>query len=328
MNTQRCADSIVAEIASRYGAEAAQMEFLGGFRNRVYVYEQSGQQYILRISFELQRTVEMVIAEVDWLRYLAAKGMSVACVVPSREDKWVEIVEVEGRSVPIVVFEKAPGHPPGEEEWNEQLFGAMGRFLGRMHCLTREYAPNDALCRRPSWRDYMDVFAPAYLPAVDRAIQEKHRELKEYFARLPQESDAYGLVHVDFHRGNFFVHEGNLTLFDFDDCQYSWFADDLAMALFYALWPPDQSEAKCRFAQTFYRALLEGYRLENHLEARWLSEIPHFMRRREISLYMVMTALGEGQWDEEIKQFMQGRREKILNDVPYIDITYIGLVDE
>jgi len=254
--------------------------------------------------------------------------MSVARAVLSRAGKWVKIVEVEEKSIPVVVFEKAPGQSPDEKDWNEQLFRTMGRFLGRMHRLTKNYTLDEAMSRRPTWREYMETFAVAYLPAVDKAIQEKHRELKDYLARLPQTKDAYGLVHVDFHRGNFFVHEGNLTLFDFDDCQYSWFADDLAMALLYAVWPSEKSEEKQRFAQRFYQALLEGYRLENRLEAHRLSEIPHFLRRREISLYMVLTALGEAQWGEEVKQFMQGRRESILDGVPYIDLAFNDLVDE
>jgi hypothetical protein len=36
-----------------------------------------------------------------------------------------------------------------------------------------------------------------------------------------------------------------------------------------------------------------------------------------------MTSLGEAQWGEKVKQFMQGRRERILNDVPYVDIAFL-----
>jgi len=320
---RQSADLIMSNVVSRYRATVADTVFLGGFCNQVYECTQQGQQYILRISTEPWRTVEMVHAEIDWLRYLADRGLSVARAVPSRAGNWVEVVEVEGKSVPVVVFEKAPGQPPEEKDWNEQLFLAMGRFLGRMHCLTREYTPDNAAYRRYTWREDMDRFADLSLLAADKAIQEKHQELHDYLARLPQAEDAYGLVHVDFHRGNFFIHGENLTLFDFDDCQYSWFADDLAMALFYAIWPGAESEEKRQIAQKFYATLLDGYHQENHIEAHWLREIPYFLRRREISLYMVMTSLGEAQWGEKVKQFMRGRRERILSNVPYVDIAFL-----
>jgi amicoumacin kinase len=262
----------------------------------------------------------MVTAELDWLRYLSERGLSVAKAVPSLQGHWVEVIEVAGKSIPVVLFEKAPGHAPGDEDWNEMLFCQMGRFMGRMHHLTKEYRPVDTGSRRPIWSEDLDAFAAVYLPAGDQAIQQRYREIRIYPERLPQMPDAYGLVHVDFHRGNFFIHEGQLTLFDFDDCQYSWFAEDLAMALFYAAWPPERTEEKRCFAQTFYRAFLEGYRQENDLDKQWLNEIPYFLRQREICLYMVLTSLGEEQWDESVKRFMRGRRESILSGLPCVDI--------
>lgn len=322
MDTQS-ADLIMSKVLPRYGAAIADTMFLGGFFNQVYEYKQQGKQYILRISTKQWRTVEMVHAEIDWLRYLADRGLSVARAVPSLAGNWVEVIEVEGKSVPVVVFEKAPGQPPEDKDWNEPLFLTMGRFLGRMHYLTRDYTPDNAAYRRPTWREYMNRFASLSLSVVDKAIQEKHQELQDYLALLPQTEDAYGLVHVDFHRGNFFVHGENLTLFDFDDCQYSWFADDIAMVLFYAIWPAAESEEKRQVAQKFYATLLDGYHQENHIEAHWLREISYFLKRREISLYTVMTSLDEAQWGEEVRQFMHGRRERILNDVPYVDIAFL-----
>lgn len=321
MITQEHLDLLTADAAQRYGVASSDITFLGGFLNRVYEYEREGKQYILRISAESQRTVEIVAAEIDWLRFLIERGLSVAQPVPSLAGNWVEVSEIAEKKVPIVVFEKALGQPPSNEDWNEELFRNMGRFLGKMHQLTRDYTPRNTTYKRPTWREDLDAFAASYLPAVDEAIQAKYREIRNYPEHLPQPRDAYGLVHTDFHRGNFFVHQGKLTLFDFDDSQYSWFSEDLAMALFYAIWPGDQTaERQQQLAQTFYDTLLEGYQQENHLEERWLKEIPHFLKQREICLYMILTSQGESQWNETIKQFMEGRREKILNNVPYVDI--------
>ncbi len=321
MNTQ-ISDLVAFKAAQRYSANPSALKFLGGFCNSVYEYELKGQSYVMRISYNSLRTIEMIYAEIDLLRYLAEKGLSVAQPVPSLAGNWLEVAAIEGKEIPVVAFEKAPGQPPQSHEWNETLFRKMGRFMGTMHHLIREFAQDDAAYRRPTWQQDMDAFATAYLSAEDRAIQERYGAIRSYLEHLPQGKDNYGLAHLDFHRGNFFLYEGKLTLFDFDDCQYSWFADDLAMALFYAVWPQVKSAQEYDFAQRFYDAFLEEYSRENTLEERWLLEIPYFLQRREISLYMILTSLGENQWDERMKQFMQGRRERILGNVPYADLRF------
>ena len=56
---------------------------------------------------------------------------------------------------------------------------------------------------------------------------------KGWLDSLPKDDDCYGLIHADIHQGNFFVDENdNITIFDFDDCHYHWFAYDLAVPLF------------------------------------------------------------------------------------------------
>jgi len=44
------------------------------------------------------------------------------------------------------------------------------------------------------------------------------------------------LIHTDVHAGNFFVDDGRITVFDFDDSSYQWFASDIAIALYYTIW--------------------------------------------------------------------------------------------
>jgi len=43
--------------------------------------------------------------------------------------------------------------------------------------------------------------------------------------------ESYGLVHCDVNPTNFYVNDGQITLFDFDDCAYNWFINDIAVAL-------------------------------------------------------------------------------------------------
>jgi len=102
---------------------------------------------------------------------------------------------------------------------------------------------------------------------------------------LPKDRAGYGLIHQDAHGGNFFIKDGAITLFDFDDCMYGWFIYDIAMVLFYAALGKEDMAA---FTKTFMGDFLQGYAQENMLDPPWLPEIPHFLKLREIDLYAII----------------------------------------
>ena len=125
-----------------------------------------------------------------------------------------------------------------------------------------------------------------------------------------------------------FVDEHNqITMFDFDDCAYSWFINDIAIVLFYiSMWQPGSPE----FARDFLTAFFRGYRQENTLDVRWLAEIPHFLKLREIDLYGVIyrdfdVENIDNRW---VANYMNGRRERIENGVPFIDFDFSTLAPE
>jgi Ser/Thr protein kinase RdoA (MazF antagonist) len=69
---------------------------------------------------------------------------------------------------------------------------------------------------------------------------------------LPTPVDGYGLLHTDLHHGNFFVDEGRITAFDFDDIGYNWFASDIAVLLLRAIsFPPKPCADVVAFGHSF-----------------------------------------------------------------------------
>jgi len=247
----------------------------------------------------------------------------VARAVLSANDRLVEVIEDgHGGHFLATAFVKARGGPPTKESWNEALFERYGRLIGRMHALSKAYKPPDPALRRPDWDDPLMLDTERWLPLSEAAALEKFQTLMDYLQSLPKEQDGYGLVHQDAHGGNFFVDdEGNITLFDFDDCVYSWYVYDVAMVLFYAVTNrPDANE----FAPLFMEPFMRGYRQENNLDPTWLREIPAFLKLREIDLYAIIRRSFdvehiEHRWTAE---FMRGRKEKIENEVPYLDIDF------
>lgn len=317
-------DQILQVAAKRYGLLASDVRKLGGFESFVFEYEKDNCSYILRISHCTHRTAEQVQGEVHWLNDLAGNGVSVSRAIVSENGRPVEVIHANDGYFTAVSFEKAKGRPPGKADWNVKLFRQMGSMTGKMHALTRRYQPGDERFRRPEWHEDLDDFASKFLDPSEPEIVEKFRAIRQYPLRFSKDKEAYGLIHVDFHRGNFFVKDGRITLFDFDDCQYSWFAEDIAMALFYAISPDCWKEEDVAFAKHFYDSFMDGYSSENTIDRKWLQEIPYFLKQREINVYLALKASvsGDDEFQGWSKAFMKDRRYKIENDVPYVELAF------
>ncbi len=311
-------DEILQEALRRYGI-TGEVQALDGFESFIYEYEQDSHAYILRVAHSRRRTPDLIRGEVDWINYLAAGGAGVARAVCAQNGALVaEIPDDRGGRFLATSFVKAPGGPVWEMGgWTDELIEQYGCLLGRLHSLSKDYMVGDPAWRRPSWDDPLNM----NLPLLEPVIEKRLAEVIDHLQTLPQEADSYSMIHQDAHAGNFFVdEEGQITLFDFDDCAYGHFAYDLAMVLFYAV---TNREDAADFAPLFWQTFMRGYLAENDLDAAWQQEIPYFMKMREIDLYAIVTRDYDSlQGDEWVETFMNGRKERIENNVPYLQMEF------
>ena len=322
---ERFNEEILAEARWRYSLTADALKDMGGFESFIYAFTKDDSHYILRIGHSRRRSADMIRGEVDWLNYLAAGGAGVARAVVSAIGELVEMLpDGHGDYFVATAFVRAPGDHVTRARWNEDFWVEYGRFLGKIHALTKNYVPSQPEWRRPEWDD--PIFQVMdWLPDSEALARQKYEELMAYLATLPKDRDSYGLVHQDAHRGNFFVDEaGHITLFDFDDCMYSWYAYDVAMVIFYAITNEPEPDV---LAKNFFKHFRRGYEQENSLDPRWYRQIPHFLKLREIDLYGVIHRSFDVNniSDSWVAQFMQGRKERIENDVPYVEIEDWGV---
>ena len=321
----RYRDTILLEAMRRYGIANGQIRPLAAFESFIYEFERGPFTYILRIGHSLRRSDALIQGEVDWLNYLAEGGVSVARAIRSETGKLVEAVE-DGHDGCFLVtaFVKAKGQPPWEL-WTPTLYETYGRLLGSMHALATHYQPAELAWKRPEWDDDSMEFVERYLPASEAVAKQKYQALCAHLHSLPKEPTSYGLIHQDAHGSNFFVDEaGAITLFDFDECAYSWFINDIAIALFYIVMDAEDWPA---FTREFMTHFFEGYQQAHSLDPKWLKEIPCFLKAREIELYAVLHR------DFDVNnidhwwcaRFMRDRKYKIEHDVPFIDFDFESL---
>jgi Ser/Thr protein kinase RdoA (MazF antagonist) len=173
--------------------------------------------------------------------------------------------------------------------------------------------------KRHAWDDPLNNTPDRQLPQSEKVIRQKYQSVFEHLQSLPRDTDSYGLIHQDAHLGNLFVDEDyTMTLFDFDDSVYGHFIYDIAMVLFYiVMWDTNDMTG---FTRRCMPTFLQGYHEHNKLDPRWLTELPYFLKLREIDLFAaILFTMGEKPDDEWARNYMNGRRAKIENDIPYIE---------
>jgi Ser/Thr protein kinase RdoA (MazF antagonist) len=202
----------------------------------------------------------------------------------------------------------------------EEYFQNWGQVLGQMHRLTKTYKPLSESIRRPDWHtwEYYSGF-----PYAERlpAIQKKYDRLIAELHALPKDTDSYGLIHNDFNDGNFTVDydNGDITVFDFDDCCYFWFMYDIACA-----WEGGIGRTMFRplaerrdFMDRYMEQVMTGYNRENTLSDDWLARLPLFLRLIQMQELMHFAQYLDDP-DEELQSELRYKIHCIENDIPYM----------
>ena len=323
----RFSEVILQQVMRAYNISDDQIQLLDGFESFIYEFQRNGQGFILRIGHSLRRPENLIRGELDWINYLhqGAAGVSRAILAENGE----LVVPIEDRSgdyFMATAFEKAAGGPPKKEDMGPKFYEDYGRLSGRMHSLTKTYDPADPSWKRPGWDDPIMLEVLGWLPESEDKVAQKYIDLKNYLDQLPKSNDSYGLIHFDAHMGNMFIDEqGVITLFDFDDCNYSWFVNDIAIVLFYIAMGKDDQAV---FTRVFLEHFLRGYQMENQLDEGWLVEIPSFLKLREIDLYAVIHRSFdvENITDPWVAMYMENRVQRIEDGVPFIDFDFSSLI--
>jgi Ser/Thr protein kinase RdoA (MazF antagonist) len=268
-----------------------------------------------------------VQAELHFVNYLAEGGVRVSRPVPSENGNLLEVIPAEGIPFIVASFVKGRGMRVPDNGYRyrvgvpiEEYFHNWGRVLGQMHRLAKTYQPLSNAIRRPSWFDWEYTSGFPYREQLP-VIASKYDALIAELEALPRDADAYGLIHNDFNDGNFTVDydNGDITVFDFDDCCYFWFMYDIACA-----WEGGVGRAMFRpldervaFMDHYMAEVLAGYSCENTLSAEWLERLPLFLRLIQMQ-ELVYYAQYLDEPDDEIQAGLRYKIRCIEDDIPYL----------
>ncbi|OME13780.1 phosphotransferase enzyme family protein [Paenibacillus odorifer] len=311
-------DEIAVESAKRYGLMPEELILLGKNQNFTYGSNNEAGNFIIRIIHETHRTLELIQGELEWIQYLAINGVPVSC--PLKSNNGVFIEKMNGFFV--VAFQKCLGTLWSDEISQNEEFNKLGEIAGRMHALAKKYIPSLAEIRRYDWQknSYLQEF-PAHIPSSQSLVIAHFESLMQRVYKLSRDRDNFGLIHGDFCFGNYTVQpNGRITVFDFDECQYGWFTQDISVNLFYGIAVPSPNEEVPTFVKRYLTSFLEGYKRENTFDIRLLKDLPLFLDLRQAILYSALYRNGNIEaLDGWSKEFLKRARYNMENNIPLIE---------
>ncbi|WP_162178672.1 phosphotransferase enzyme family protein [Deinococcus marmoris] len=273
---------VLPSLLARFDMPGAQA--LGGFESAVF----ATPQRILKLTHTLRREGAFIESELHFTRYLAEHGLPVAHPLPSSAGRWIELSpDPEGGSWLAYAFTRLPGHPLQAEHLTPTVISAWGRLTGQLHVLARRYIPDPHLPRRRPWHTEPMLDLRRLPPGLDEQ-RRRGQTLIERVKAWTRTPENYGLIQSDLHGDNLHWDGQTLYAFDFDDCEFHFFLNDLAVSLHSVaqLVPPGEDAAA--FCQRFLEIYLPAYQEVCPLPPEWREVMANLLRLRDVLMLGVL----------------------------------------
>ncbi|MBT4088099.1 MAG: phosphotransferase [Deltaproteobacteria bacterium] len=287
--------SILAREAVRFWnlSDPVEIELIKHRENAVFSVKEvsSAKKYVLRIHRANYHTDAALISELTWMKALADSGISTPPVIPTAENKLIQIVSCDDLPIPhqCDLFGWVDGKPLGdiegervaEKEIMIRDYKLLGQQMAKLHAFSSSWKQPDGFERHawdidglagdnPVWGRFWEL--EPLTDSQKELISKAQAKLKTQLESFGKNSDRYGLIHADFLPENLLVSDDGMRLIDFDDSGFGWYLFDLATTLFFHLGED--------YFDDLFGALLEGYRTVRDLSDEELEYLPAFFLAR------------------------------------------------
>lgn len=310
----------LVEAAKRFGANAENAIKRGDFENYVYEVQKDGKAYMLRLTHTSHRSKEQVIAELEWVNDLHARGLNVSLNHVSDSGTLVEEMPLEKGSFLICLFDKAPGRSAYEmrKEFTDEHVEAWGELTARFHEAASQYEMKNG--SRPHWYEDDLIEIEKWIdPVKDASIVELNRRVVDTIRSYSTSKDVYGIIHSDIHQGNFFIDGSELNVFDFDDTMFFHYIHDISIPVYYTIWMSYRNEpleVRSEKASTFLKVFLKGYTRIRSIENEWLERLPLYLTLRDLTLYAVFHKKIDLEQEPEMKPLLDWLGNRLRKNEP------------
>ena len=267
--------------------EGAEARLINHSENQTFQIDTAEQgSFALRVHRAGYQSRASIGSELAWLTALRRDtALPIPEPVPARDGHLLQSFDSPHGERMAVLFRHIPGSEPQPEGNLGGLFETLGRYAATMHnhATTWQRPPGferqvwqaaTILDSDGLWGDWR--IAPGVTernrPILDRLDSALWLRLGAYGTS----PERYGLIHADMRLGNLLVDGSKVTLIDFDDCGFCWFAYDFAAAISFHETSPAVPELKA--------AWLEGYQSVRKLDAEDIAVIDAMVMLRRMAL--------------------------------------------
>lgn len=324
---------ILGQAESLYDVKPDHEITMGNSGNLIFEVKRGQDKYILRASEYGSEKKEHIEFELKWMEYLSDNLPGVVRPQKSVKNNLCEVINVTGKAYILCLLEKAPGKIvdiDNPNEFNEELFFHLGSLMGDMHRLTMGYRGNII---KPEFEWTGPVNSWRYEnPILDDKVRFCLKKYYEEINTLPKGKDNYGIIHWDIHTDNFFSDNGKIKLFDFEACQFNWYAADMASAIFFMVMKGagplrhKSEKERTEFAETYIISYLKGYLETNATSEYWIKKIDLFIKYQMGDEYLY----AQNYWPDELAHlrdwYLNWHKERITKDMPYVFIDYDKII--
>ncbi|GKV54538.1 hypothetical protein NCCP2222_04850 [Sporosarcina sp. NCCP-2222] len=277
-----------------------------GFFNEVFIVQVNEQRVVVRLCRQQDRTIQELEAEMLWLDHLSSYDIAVATSFKTTGGRSVFPFTYNGESYWLCLFEHTKGQPVDVIDttvWNESLFHEWGKQLASLHCVDMLGIQG----RRSGFEKLQQM------ELEEEWLRQAFQRLMNQMSGWEQNAEVYGFIHHDLHQGNFHIREGKLIVFDFDDCGNHFYAQDLAVSIYHALWTGTSFHPNWDdFPSVFLHSFLSGYTSKKTLSRIVLEQVLVSMQMREVFLY----SLFKNTWDMDgLEDWQKWKLNELENNI-------------
>jgi Ser/Thr protein kinase RdoA (MazF antagonist) len=304
---------------TEFGIPIADLELITLSENTTFraVERRTGDAYTLRLHRPGYHDLSELASERQWLRALAAAGISTPVGVSARDGREFVAVPVgrggtvryaslsrwvDGEVVSAVLRRR--NDPALERHYVAQL----GAIMAAMHNQACSWEPPAGFARwrldvdgllgaQPYWGRFWEYHA--LTPQEERTLLRARDEIVEVLLAYGCQPGAFSLIHGDMNPDNLIVNGDRVTVIDFDDAGFGWHLYDMAIAL---------NGCSTPVLGASETAFLDGYRSARAIGDDDLALLPMFRLVREMALLGWKGQRPEVEW-------APGRVERMRADV-------------
>lgn len=268
--------------------EGAGARLINHSENQTFLIDAPGRgRFTLRVHREGYQSPQTIHSELAWLTALRRDtDLPVPEPLPGKDGQLLQTLPIAGAAPRhAVLFRYVAGSEPTPDSNLGDLFVTLGTFAAKLHRHAAAWERPPGFQRQiwqaatildadGLWGDWR--LAPGISKAnravLDRLDSALWLRLAEYGAA----PDRFGLIHADMRLGNLLVDGKDVTLIDFDDCGFCWFAYDFAAAISFHETNPAIPALKA--------AWTEGYTAVRGLTAEDLAVLDAMVMLRRMAL--------------------------------------------